>query len=104
MPHTDEGLLSWMRTAAEAAERLTPGSDAGIPFLFKQSSDLYTERGIDGLSRFIAWWEGRQYDPAQALIRQYPATVPPLLPFTEHGHRYSDQQWTKLVADYGAEL
>jgi protein gp37 len=78
--------------------------DAGIPFLFKQSSDIYTERGIDALGRYIASVENKPYDSAQALIRQYPGTVPLLLPFTEHGRRYRDEQWEKLVQISGVAL
>jgi protein gp37 len=78
--------------------------DAGIPFLFKQSSDIYTERGIDGLPRYIAHVEGRPYDSAEAMIRQYPKTDPPLLPFIEHGHRYDGEQWERLVEISGAAL
>jgi hypothetical protein len=59
----------------------------GFRFLFKQASDLYTERGIDGLARYITHVEGRPYDAALAMIKQYPVTDPPLLPFIEHGHR-----------------
>jgi protein gp37 len=78
--------------------------DAGIPFLFKQSSDLYTERGSDGLARYLAHVEGRPYDAALAMIRQYPVTDPPLLPFVEHGKRYSDEQWVKLLQISGVTL
>jgi protein gp37 len=78
--------------------------DANIPFLYKQSSDIYTERGIDGLARYIAQVEGKPYDATQALVRQYPVTDPRLLPFSEHGKRYRDEQWTKLVQISGATL
>jgi protein gp37 len=78
--------------------------DAGIPFLFKQSSDIYTERGIDGLARYIASVEGLPYHDQHALIRQYPRTDPPLLPFIEHGKRYRYEQWTKLVQTSGVAL
>jgi len=75
---------------------------AGIPFLFKQASDLRTERGIDALARYIADVEGRKYDPVDPVIREYPETDPPLLPFTEHGLRFTDAQWAKLVQIQGA--
>jgi protein gp37 len=78
--------------------------DASIPFLYKQSSDIYTERGIDGLGRYIAQVEGRPYDDQEPLLRQYPPTDPPLLPFIEHGRRYSDEQWGKLVQISGATM
>ncbi|MDR5729232.1 MAG: hypothetical protein RB191_17590 [Terriglobia bacterium] len=65
----------------------------GIPFLFKQSSSIYTERGIDGLARYIADMEGRKYSADDPLIREYPATTPSLLPFLEHGSRYDDAEW-----------
>jgi Protein of unknown function (DUF5131) len=66
---------------------------AGVPFLFKQASDLYTERGIDGLSRYIRHLGGVVSPGPGPLIREYPITDPPLLPFTERGHRYTDSQW-----------
>jgi protein gp37 len=78
--------------------------EAGIPYLYKQSSDIYTERGIDGLARYIARVEGKPYDPSHALIRQYPVTDPPLLPFAEHGKRYDDEQWLQLVKISGVTL
>jgi protein gp37 len=78
--------------------------DVGIPFLFKQASNLYTERGIDGLARYIAQAEGKPYDPAHALIRQYPVTDPPLSPFIEHGKRYRDEEWERLVQISGAAV
>ena len=61
-----------------------------IPFLFKQSSDIYTERGINGLSLYLARRAGQEVDPATVpLIREYPETALPLLPFVEHGQRFS---------------
>ena len=68
---------------------------AEIPYLFKQSSNIYTERGIDSLNRYIADLEGRHYSIDEPLIRQYPATTPGLLPFVEHGKRFTDPEWTK---------
>jgi hypothetical protein len=66
---------------------------AGIPFLYKQSSHQHTEHGIDGLSRFIDYVEGRGHSGSYPLIRQYPVTTPALLAFTEHGHRFTDTSW-----------
>jgi hypothetical protein len=61
-----------------------------IPFLFKQSSNLYTERGINGLSLYRADRAKQESDPgAVPLIREYPATALPLLPFVEHGSRFT---------------
>ncbi len=88
-----------MRWAHEVRRRCLA---AGAPFLFKQATDLYTERGIDGLARYIAQVEGRPYDSARALIRQYPVTDPPLPPFAEHGHRYRDDQWGRAGQDCGS--
>lgn len=70
---------------------------AGIPFLFKQSSNIYTERGIDGLARYIADMERREYSADDPLIREYPATTPPLLPFLQHGTRYDDAEWLTQI-------
>jgi protein gp37 len=70
---------------------------AEIPFLFKQTSDIHTERGIDGLSRYICDLEGREHSGPYPLIREYPVTDPPLLPFAERGRRYTDAQWAKLL-------
>lgn len=68
----------------------------GVPFLFKQSSNIHTERGIDGLSLYLAERDGREVDSATVpLIREYPATNMPLLPFTEHGKRFSAAEWNK---------
>jgi protein gp37 len=68
----------------------------GIPFLFKQASNIYTERGINSLSLFMAEREGREVDPATVpLVRQYPATELPLLPFVEHGMRFSAGDWAR---------
>ena len=65
------------------------------PFLFKQSSNIHTERGINALSLFLAEREGRKVDAATVpLIREYPATELPLLPFTEHGKRFTAKDWT----------
>jgi hypothetical protein len=61
-----------------------------IPFLFKQSSNIHTERGINGLSLYLAKRAGHQVDPDNVpLIREYPATALPLLPFVEHGKRFN---------------
>lgn len=61
-----------------------------IPFLFKQASNIYTERGINGLSLYLAKRAGQEVDPDTVpLIREYPATGLPLLPFVEHGKRFS---------------
>jgi hypothetical protein len=68
---------------------------AGIPYLYKQSSNYNTERGIDGLNRYMADLERREYSIDEPLVRQYPATTPGLLPFVEHGKRYTDAQWAK---------
>jgi hypothetical protein len=84
--------------------RLSSRQQAGIPYLYKQSSDIYTERDIDGLARYIARAEDKPYDPSHALIRQYPVTDPPLLPFSEHDKRYNDEQWSKLVQISGVTL
>jgi hypothetical protein len=48
--------------------------------------------------------EGKPYDATSALIRQYSVTDPPLLPFVEHGRRYDDAQWEKLVRISGTTL
>lgn len=69
-----------------------------VPFLFKQASSFFTERGINALSIFHAEREGRNVDPATVpLIRAYPATEMPLLPFIEHGKRFTGKEWTKYT-------
>jgi protein gp37 len=66
----------------------------GIPFLFKQDHNIYTERGINALSIYLAERDGIEVDPATVpLIREYPATGRPLLPFVEHGKRYTMAQY-----------
>lgn len=67
-----------------------------IPFLFKQASNIYTERGINGLSLYLADRDGREVDPLTVpLLRAYPATRKPLLPFKEQGQRYTAGEWAK---------
>jgi protein gp37 len=67
-----------------------------VPFLFKQSSNIHTERGINGLSLYLAERDGRDVDPVTVpLIREYPATSLPLLPFAEHGKRFTAADWSK---------
>ena len=62
----------------------------GIPFLFKQASANFTERGINGLSLYLAKRAGQEVDPDTVpLIREYPAPGLPLLSFVEHGKRFS---------------
>jgi protein gp37 len=69
-----------------------------VPFLFKQASNIHTERGINALSLFLAEREGREVEPATVpLIREYPATELPLLPFTEHGKRFTTVDWAKYT-------
>lgn len=67
--------------------------NANIPFLFKQASHRFTERGIDGLSRYIVDLKGEKTDCPLPLIRQYPSVDPPLLTFIEHGLRFTDEEW-----------
>lgn len=82
-----------------AAEVYDLCKEQRTPFLFKQASNLYTERGINALSLLLAERESRDVDPATVqLIRHYPRTDLPLLPFTEHGRRFSGEDW----AGYGA--
>jgi hypothetical protein len=70
----------------------------GIPFLFKQASNIYTERGINALSLFLADREEDLADPASVpLIREYPATAVPLLPFVEHGKRFTMTDWVNYA-------
>jgi protein gp37 len=65
-----------------------------IPFLFKQASNIHTERGINGLSLYLAERAGQEVDPeAVLLIREYPKTELPLMPFTEHGKRFTMKEY-----------
>ncbi len=67
-----------------------------IPFLFKQSSDSRSERGINGLSFYIAERAGEEVDaPTIPLLRKYPATRLPLLPFVEHGKRFTEADYKR---------
>jgi hypothetical protein len=56
------------------------------------------------MARNIASVDGKPYDDQYALIRRYPLTNPPLLPFIEHRKRYRDEQWEKLVQISGLAL
>ena len=70
----------------------------GTPFLFKQSSDIYTERGINGLSLCLAERAGREVSPdTVSLIREYPTTALPLLPFVEHGKRFTGAEFRQYA-------
>lgn len=67
-----------------------------IPFLFKQSSNIHTERGINGLSLYLAKHAGQEVGPDNVpLIREYPATALPLLPFVEHGKRFHTAEFER---------
>jgi len=69
-----------------------------IPFLFKQSSDKSTERGINGLSLYLAKRAGQEVDPATVpLIREYPEPSLPLLPFVEHGKRFTADEFRRYA-------
>lgn len=64
-----------------------------IPLLFKQASAFHSERGINALSIFLADRSGKKVNPgAVPLIRAYPATEVPLLPFIEHGKRFTAEE------------
>jgi len=68
--------------------------EKGIPFLFKQSSNLQPEHGINGLSLYLAEREGNQAAPETVpLLRSFPTTNPPLLPFVEHGKRFREEEY-----------
>jgi len=65
-----------------------------IPFLFKQASNIHTERGINALSVYLAERAGRKVDTLTVpLIREYPVTPLPLLPLTEHGKWFTMKQY-----------
>lgn len=84
-----------MAWAAEVYDRCR---QQAIPFLFKQASNIHTERGINALSLYLGEREGPEVDPATVpLIREYPVTGKPLLPFTEHGKRFSAVDWEKYA-------
>jgi hypothetical protein len=69
-----------------------------IPFLFKQASDKSTERGINGLSLYLARRAGQEVDPATVpLIREYPETALALLPFVEHGKRFTGAEYEQYA-------
>jgi protein gp37 len=76
-----------------------------IPFLFKQAGAYRSESGINALSLYLAEREGRKVDPATvAIFRGYPATHRPLLPFIEHGCRFTAEDWEKnKLAEASAE-
>jgi hypothetical protein len=70
----------------------------GIPFLFKQSSHLQPEHGINGLSLYLAEREGNQVDPETVPpLRFFPTTDLPLLPFIEHGKRFTAEEYRNYM-------
>jgi hypothetical protein len=82
--------LAW---AAEIYDRCQV---LGIPFLFKQSSNFVSERGINGLSLFLEERaRGQAYPAAVPLLRAYPETALPLLPFIEYGQRFSAEDFAE---------
>jgi hypothetical protein len=49
---------------------------------------------INALSLYLAERAGRKVDPMTVpLIREYPVPKSSLLPFTEHGKRFSQAEW-----------
>jgi protein gp37 len=76
----------------------------GIPFLFKQASHQFTERGIDALSRYSAMVEGKPQSDNLPLVREYPATDLPLLPFTTHGRRFTEPEFEQYMMTRNSDL
>lgn len=61
-----------------------------VSFFFKQCSAARSERGIDGLGRYLKLDDSGK----PALLRRIPTTVLPMLPLSiEKGHRFTEQQW-----------
>jgi protein gp37 len=76
--------MTWAAEVYDACQAMC------VPFLFKQSSNIYTERGINALGLYLRERDGRTCDP---VIRHYPVPISRLLPFTEHGKRFSQAEW-----------
>ena len=77
-----------------AAEMHDLCKEKSIPFLFKQSSHFQPEHGINGLSLFLAEREGNQAAAENVpLLRSFPTTDLPLLPFMEHGNRFTEEEF-----------
>jgi hypothetical protein len=71
-----------------------------IPFLFKQASNAHTERGINALSLYFAGRAGQEVDPGTVPpIREYPMTELPLMPFSEHGKRFTMKEYRAYQSD-----
>jgi protein gp37 len=71
-----------------------------IPFLFKQASNAHTERGINALSLYFAGRAGQEVDPGTVPpIREYPKTELPLMPFSEHGKRFTMKEYRAYQSD-----
>ncbi|MGB8478556.1 MAG: hypothetical protein WCE63_06915, partial [Acidobacteriaceae bacterium] len=90
-----------------AATRTTINDWNGIfTHAFSQSSSkphgkngLARRDTINGLSLFLADRAGQGVEAATVpLLRAYPATGMPLLPFVEHGKRFTSVEWDR----YGA--
>ena len=89
---------------AWAAEVHDPCRAMEIPFRLKQSSDIYTELGINGLSLHHAGKAGHEADPSTVpLIREYPETALALLPFVEHGQRFIRAEYRLYEEGYKAK-
>lgn len=79
-----------------AAEVYDLCRDRGIPFLFKQASDQFSERGINALNLYLAERTGKAADPDKvSLLRSYPHTTLPLLPLVEQGTRFTDSEYKR---------
>jgi protein gp37 len=77
---TNRMKLAW---AAEVYERSK--QHPNCHYFFKQMSAFKSERGIDGLSRYLG---------VPDLLRSVPPTQLPLMPLSiEKGHRLTDKEW-----------
>ncbi len=81
--------------AAELYERSL--TYPNVSYFYKQSSAYRSERGIDGLGRYL----NRGIDGKYDLIRQIPPTALPMLPLSiEKGHRFTDDEWRDYLAQF----
>lgn len=91
--HNDKKYHMQLKWAAEVYDLCRTKR---IPFLFKQSSNLYSEHGINGLSLYLAERDGKDKD-INAVLRSYPATDRPLLDFKEYGTRFTMEDYREYM-------
>ncbi len=96
--HKDRRMeLSWAASLYDACRKKQ------VPFLFKQVSNIHTERGINALGLFVAHRAGKPANPKTVdCIRQYPRPGFPIsfTPPKPKGVRWSEHDWGKYLRDH----